>query len=239
MDDEASAVATWEAILAAARDPVDLPRLAEVAAARVRDGDLQGAIAAYREADRRAPPEDKPEIANRLGWLAKETGNVRASRRYFARGRGDASCRSRPTRSSAITIVDLADGESSRPRAVPASTALAARQAGRRRRGVLAAVDGDARPRRISLHLGFNMYALYLAGPLVERWYGPVRFLAFYLVARGRRIVGELRVRRRSFRRSAHRARSSGCSGVLLAARVSTCRARPTEPGARSASSAC
>jgi len=42
----------------------------------------------YREADRRAPSADKPEIANRLGWLAKETGNVRASRRYFARGRG-------------------------------------------------------------------------------------------------------------------------------------------------------
>ena len=59
-----------------------------VAAARVRDGDLNGAIAAYREADRRAPAADKPEIANRLGWLAKETGNVRASRRYFARGRG-------------------------------------------------------------------------------------------------------------------------------------------------------
>ena len=31
------------------------------------------------------------------------------------------------------------------------------------------------------LHLGFNMYALYLAGTIVERWYGPLRFLAFYL----------------------------------------------------------
>ncbi len=31
------------------------------------------------------------------------------------------------------------------------------------------------------LHLFFNMYALYLAGPIVERWYGPVRFLLFYL----------------------------------------------------------
>ena len=72
----------------AARDAVDLPAWREIAAARVRDGDLQGAIAAYREAERRAPPEDKAEIATRLGWLAKETGNVRASRRYFARGRG-------------------------------------------------------------------------------------------------------------------------------------------------------
>ena len=31
------------------------------------------------------------------------------------------------------------------------------------------------------LHLAFNMYALYLAGTIVERWYGSLRFLAFYL----------------------------------------------------------
>ncbi len=60
-----------------------------VAAARVRDGDLTGAIQAYREADKRAPREDKAEIASRLGWLSKETGDARASKRYFAKGRGD------------------------------------------------------------------------------------------------------------------------------------------------------
>ena len=88
MDDEAGAVATWEAILELPETPTTYYAWREIAAARVRDGDLQGAIAAYREADRRAPLADKAEIANRLGWLAKETGNVRASRRYFARGRG-------------------------------------------------------------------------------------------------------------------------------------------------------
>jgi membrane associated rhomboid family serine protease len=31
------------------------------------------------------------------------------------------------------------------------------------------------------LHLIFNMYALYLAGTIVERWYGAWRFLVFYL----------------------------------------------------------
>ena len=31
-------------------------------------------------------------------------------------------------------------------------------------------------------HLGFNMYALYLVGPIVERWYGGARFLLFYLL---------------------------------------------------------
>src|SRR4029078_10035241 len=59
-------------------------------AAPVDSGDLTGEITAYREADRRAPAEDKAEIAGRLGWLNKETGNTRASQRYFSRSRGDA-----------------------------------------------------------------------------------------------------------------------------------------------------
>ena len=31
------------------------------------------------------------------------------------------------------------------------------------------------------LHLIFNMFALYIAGTIVERWYGSLRFLAIYL----------------------------------------------------------
>ncbi|MDO9379850.1 MAG: rhomboid family intramembrane serine protease [Nocardioidaceae bacterium] len=31
------------------------------------------------------------------------------------------------------------------------------------------------------LHIAFNMYALYLFGPLLERWLGTVRFVAMYL----------------------------------------------------------
>ena len=88
LDDEAGAVRTWEAILELPETTSTYHAWRNIAAERVRDGDLNGAILAYREADRRAPNEDKPEIANRLGWLAKESGNVRASRRYFARGRG-------------------------------------------------------------------------------------------------------------------------------------------------------
>ena len=59
MDDEAGAVATWEEILELPETPSTYHAWRDVAAARVRDGDLQGAIAAYREADRRAPAEDK------------------------------------------------------------------------------------------------------------------------------------------------------------------------------------
>lgn len=33
------------------------------------------------------------------------------------------------------------------------------------------------------LHLGFNMYALYVLGPMLERYYGHVRFLVLYLLA--------------------------------------------------------
>ena len=97
LDDEDGAVRTWEAILELPETAATYQAWRNIAAARVREGDLHGAIAAYREADRRAPPADKAEIANRLGWLAKETGNVRASRRYFARGRGDGPADPRPT----------------------------------------------------------------------------------------------------------------------------------------------
>jgi tetratricopeptide (TPR) repeat protein len=88
LDQSDAAVATWEAVLELPETPSTYLAWRNVAAARVREGDLKGAIAAYREAERRAPPQDRPEIATRLGWLAKETGNVGASRRYFARGRG-------------------------------------------------------------------------------------------------------------------------------------------------------
>lgn len=32
------------------------------------------------------------------------------------------------------------------------------------------------------LHLGMNMMALYVFGPLIEKWWGPKRFLVFYLL---------------------------------------------------------
>ncbi|MBN1668795.1 MAG: rhomboid family intramembrane serine protease [Anaerolineales bacterium] len=33
------------------------------------------------------------------------------------------------------------------------------------------------------LHIGFNMYALYLFGPRLERYFGPWRFLALYILS--------------------------------------------------------
>ena len=182
MDDEAGAVATWEAIIELPETPSTYLAWRELAAARVRDGDLQGAIAAYREAERRAPPADKAEIATRLGWLAKETGNVGASRRYFARGRRDGPLVPLTYVVMGVTIaVSLAAMLSSDRNAIYGALeldkpALASGQIWR-----LWTVTLLHDPNNL-LHLLFNMYALYLSGPIVERLYGPPRFLLFYLL---------------------------------------------------------
>ena len=179
-DDEAGAVASWESILELPETPSTYPAYREIAAARVRDGDLQGAIAAYREAERRAPPEDRAEIATRLGWLAKETGNVRASRRYFARGRGATMPFMTYGLIAVTSIVSLT--------ALLSSEGLTIVNALELNKPLVA--DGELwRLWTVTLvhanliHLGFNMYALYLAGPIVEQIYGPVRMLLVYLAA--------------------------------------------------------
>jgi membrane associated rhomboid family serine protease len=179
LDEEAAAVATWSAVLRLGETPSTYSAWRNIAAARVRAGDLAGAIEAYGEADRRAPQEDKAEIANRLGWLAKETGNTGAARRYFAKGRGD-----RPFLTVTVAIIALTsiisltawfstDGQALFDLLQLDKFALADGEYWRLWTVTLLHADG--------LHLFFNMYALWIAGPIVERWYGPGRFLAFYL----------------------------------------------------------
>ena len=190
MDDEAGALVTWEAVLQLPETPSTYYAWREIAAARVREGDLQGAILAYREADRRAPAADKPEIANRLGWLAKETGNVRASRRYFARGRGSVL----PIATYAIIGLTAAISVTAMI-ASPADSqliynflsldkeAIAAGQFWRIWTVTLVHGGFEAGFAFALMHLGFNMYALYICGPLVEQIYGSIRMVGFYIVA--------------------------------------------------------
>ncbi len=179
LDEEAAAVATWLAVLRLGETPSTYGAWRNIAAARVRGGDLQGAIEAYREADRRAPPEDKAEIANRLGWLAKETGNAGAARKYFARGRGNSPLITLSVLIVAVTsIISLTarystDGQPLFELLQLDKPAVAAGEYWRLWSVTL--LHGDI------IHLAFNMYALWLAGPIVERWYGQARFLAFYL----------------------------------------------------------
>jgi membrane associated rhomboid family serine protease len=179
LDNEAEAVSAWNAVLQLPETPSTYAAWRNIAAARVRDGDLNGAINAYREADRRAPPQDKAEIAGRLGWLNKETGNARASQRYFARSRGDGPRLTMTLLIIAVTsIISLTalfsqDGQVLYDLLQLDKGAVAAGEYWRLWSVTL--LHGDP------IHLAFNMYALYLAGSVVERWYGSLRFLAFYL----------------------------------------------------------
>jgi membrane associated rhomboid family serine protease len=189
MDDEDAALRTWEAILELPETTSTYHAWRNVAAARVRDGDLNGAIAAYREADRRAPAADKPEIANRLGWLAKETGNVRASRRYFARGRGSYLAIMTYAILGVTIAVSLAaafaaDGTKIYDALELNKPLIAAGQIWRLVTVTL--LHGGPGAENLAftmIHLGLNMYALYLVGPIVERLYGSARLIAFYLIA--------------------------------------------------------
>lgn len=185
LDDDASALAQWETATRLAENPYTYAAWRNVAAARVRGGNLRGALDAYREADRRAPREDKGEIANRMGWLAKELGDKGASGKYFARARGDAGL-SFALATIAVTVavslfIDLG-GEAGQQLGMLLELnkpLVAQGQVWRLFTVVLVHAPITEDP----LHLLFNMYALYLAGPFVEQLYGRWRFLAFYLVA--------------------------------------------------------
>jgi len=180
LDREPDAVSTWEQILRLPETPSTYPAWRNVAAARVRAADLRGALAAYREAERRAPAEDRAEIAARLGWLTKELGDTGASRRYFARARGDS-------RVPALTTIIIGV-------TVAVSFACFTTVGQENLLGLLwldkaAVADGEywrlftvTLVHANLLHLAFNMYALWLAGPLVERFYGSLQFLLIYLL---------------------------------------------------------
>jgi rhomboid protease GluP len=177
LDDEEGARQCWEQAARLPDNPLTYRALRQVAAARVRDGDLRGARDAYREAERRAPAEDRAEIASRLGWLSKELGDQRAAGRWFSRSRASDP---RPIASYAVigvtVVVSLLALQPSGSDLLAAlwldKQALAGGEWWRLVSPVL--VHGSL------LHLLFNMYFLYLVGPLVEQLYGSARFLLLY-----------------------------------------------------------
>jgi rhomboid protease GluP len=188
LDDDAGALADWEAVLRLPETPSTYRAWRNVAAARVRNGDMRGAVDAYRQADRRAPFEDKAEIASRLGWLSKELGDSRGSNRYFARSRGDGFGFGLSKLIVIVTvIVSLSSLYSFEGRQLFElfqldKPAVAAGEYWRLWSVTL--LHGGL------IHLGFNMYALWMVGPLVERWYGPVPFALFYLACAATGSVG-------------------------------------------------
>jgi membrane associated rhomboid family serine protease len=179
LDDDEGALNAWESAARMGETPSAYMAWRNVAAARVRSGDLPGAIDAYRQADRRAPPEDKAEIATRLGWLTKESGDQRAARGYFAKARGDGPLISVTIILMAATVIvslsALLSAEGQVLFEVLQLDKPAVAEGEIWRLWSVTLLHGSL------LHLFFNMYALYLAGPIVERWYGSIRFLFIYL----------------------------------------------------------
>src|SRR3954471_19053474 len=87
LDDEPGALQAWISATQAPETPLAWQAWVHLAGARVREGDLTGAARAYREAEQRAPYDERAAIQSRLGWLNKEMGNPRSAQRYFGRAR--------------------------------------------------------------------------------------------------------------------------------------------------------
>jgi membrane associated rhomboid family serine protease len=156
----------------------------------VRNGDLEDAIAAYREADRRAPPQERGAIANRIAWLLKETGHDFAARRQFNRARG-AYATFPAYVTWAIILINIAvfvadaatigfsiDLMGSGGELVNAgAVSLQAINQGR-----WWVVLTSAFLHLGALHIAFNMYILWVFGPVIEQLYGHVEYLVLYLL---------------------------------------------------------
>jgi membrane associated rhomboid family serine protease len=190
LDRETEAREAWQqATSLGDNTPVAYRAWRQVAAALVREGNLRGALEAYRHCEKLAPREDRPEIASRLGWLNKETGNTGAAQKYFARSRGDALAPFMTYLIIAVTVVTSLSAMSGAltPQGYLRSGSLEAQLS----LLPLAVAHGDYYrllsvtlvhdPSSI-LHLLFNMYALWYAGQLVERMYGSWLLLVLYAI---------------------------------------------------------
>ena len=195
LDDEAGAQATWQAATQAPENAFSWLAWKQLAAALVRGGALRPAIDAYREAERRAPADQRAEISSRLGWLYKETGDAGRARGYFSRARGTDFTPWVTYLVIAVTVgIGLAQILSTVPPPPPPSPQDCA-VAGTDPLMQLFCLDkglvaGGQLYRLLSvvlvhegiIHLGINMYALLIVGPLVERIYGHGLWVLMYLV---------------------------------------------------------
>ena len=179
LDREDEARSAWDAVLRLPETPSTYAAWRNIAAASVRTGDLRDAIRAYREADRRAPADDRAEIASRLGWLAKETGDRGAARRYFARSRGDGPAIPLSYLVLGLTIILSFYALSQDGTDLLLALAL---DKGALAAGEIYRLFSVTLVHANIVHLLVNMYALYLLGPLVEGIWGSRSFAAFYLL---------------------------------------------------------
>ncbi len=190
LDRDEEALSAWTRVTEMPDAPATYRAWRQVAAARVRAHDLPAALEAYRQCERRAPAEDRAEIHSRLGWLSKETGNTRAAGRYFARSRGDALPSFMTYLVIAVTVVTSLLAMQN-PHPVPGQPNLGGPLELQLELDKIAIAHGEIYrlftvmlvhdPTNL-LHLLFNMYALWFVGQLVERMYGSVLFLLFYVL---------------------------------------------------------
>ena len=193
IDDEAGALTAWRAAGNAGGSSAWLG-WRSAAEQAVRDGNLEEAIAAYREADRRAPAAERGAIANRIAWLLKETGHDFESRRQFNRARGAYA-----TYTGYVTIgiigiciglfavdVFLSNGATLGGGMFGGSVGPLGAQnlinASAVAQGEWWRIFTSAFFHLGAIHLAFNMYVLYLYGQIAERMYGRIEFLAIYLL---------------------------------------------------------
>jgi membrane associated rhomboid family serine protease len=190
LDDEAGALEAWRQAAERGGSQAWLG-WRSVAEQEVRDGNLEEAVDAYREADRRAPAEERGAIANRIAWLLKETGHDFASRRQFNRARGAyGSYQAWVTWAIVVAnvIVFVLDGALSAGSGFSfTGGAGPLTEAGAVYGPAVAAGEWWRIGTAAFLHLGllhilFNMYALWLFGPIMEQMYGHVEFAVIYLL---------------------------------------------------------
>ena len=195
VDRDAEAVDAWTSVTKLPETSATYQAWRRIAGAKVREGDLAAATRAYRESERRAPPQDRAEIASRLGWLAKEQGNAGAAGRYFARSRGDLGRIGLAQVVLIVTVVVsvaayLQAPASTWPRSGPPDGSLYALLwldpqlvvRGQLYRLLSVALVHSPDTVFFWVHLGFNMYALYLIGPVVEGIWGSRLFALFYVL---------------------------------------------------------
>ena len=189
LDDEAGAMQAWRQAAERGGSHAWLG-WRSVAEQEVRDGNLEEAVAAYREADRRAPAEERGAIANRIAWLLKETGHDFAARRQFNRARGSYGSYTALVSWAIVAanvLVFAMDGILSGSGSPINGGSGPLSQAG----AVYGPAVADGEWWRLitaaflhlgALHILFNMYALWLFGPIMEQMYGHVEFAVIYVL---------------------------------------------------------
>ncbi|MEA2025874.1 MAG: rhomboid family intramembrane serine protease [Chloroflexota bacterium] len=180
LDDEPAALQAWISATQAPENELTWRAWKALAVARVRSNDLAGAARAYREAGRRAPASEQAEIQSRVGWLSKELGDDGGAEQAFSRIR--ASGRPQPLFTYAILAITAIitftagfdDSDLRQLLWLDKGAMYTANEYWRLL--TVALVHGSI------IHLMFNMYALWIIGPIVEALFGPWRFLGIYLV---------------------------------------------------------